>query len=229
MAAEITVLSSGTAHPGLDFVAAEFKKATGHIVKITYNMDEKGSQRLEEGEVWDMVVGSSDSLNRNFRPAGLVEEGGAILGRMGIGIMVRPGGHKPDISTPEGLKRACLDADALLLSNHSTGYYIDTVLKKMGIQDQVQGKIRRFPNGPDLQDAILAGKGKEFGFLSINQIRAYADKGVELVGPLPSEVAYVRDFIIVPTSKSPNKPVAWEFARYCEGPGQPLLLANGFF
>ena len=228
MGTEITVISSGSAEPGLNFVAEAFQKKTGHAVKITYNLDEKGSQRLDDGEIFDVVVGSSDSLNRNFRPSGLIEEGGGIIGRTGIGIMVRSGAPVPDISSVEALKRAALEAQSILLTNHSSGYYIDTVLKKMGIYEQVEAKITRFSNGPEIMDRVLKGNGKELGFLTINQIQAYKDKGLVLVGPLPEEVQLYREFIAVPTTQSPHKEVAREFVRFCGGPGKPLFVANGF-
>ena len=86
----------------------------------------------------------------------------------------------------------------------------------MGDADQLDGMAR-----------VLLGKGREFAFLSVNAIRTYADKGMVLVGPLPEELQNYNEYIAVPSAMSTKKEVAWEFARFCGGPGKPLLVANG--
>ena len=91
----------------------------------------------------------------------------------------------------------------------------------------VEAKTTRYHNGPELMNRVLRGKGKEFAFLSINAIRTYKEKGLVLVGPLPEELQYYYELLAVPSIKSTNKEVAWEFVRFCGGPGKPLLVANG--
>ncbi len=229
MGTEITVMSSGSAEPGLDFVAAAFKKETGHVVKISFNLGAQGPRRMDDGEVFDVVVATSNAIKRSFRPTGLVEEGGISIGRVGIAATVRPGAPVPDISSVEALKRAVLEAESILITSETSGLYIEAMLRKMGIYEQVEAKITKdLPNGPSLMDRLLSGKGREFAFLSPNAIRTYKEKGLVLVGPLPEEVQFYREFMAVPTAKSTNKEVAWEFARFCGGPGKPLLVANGF-
>ena len=212
---------------GLELAAAAFQKNTGHAVKITCNLDENVSQRLKDGEVFDVVVTSGDAIKGSFLPFGLVEEGGSSIGRAGLGITVRPAAPIPDISSVAALKRATLEAEAVLFTKHTSGLYIETMLKNLGIYEMVEAKIMRFPNGPDLVDRVLAGSGREFGFLSTCHIQMYADKGLVLVGPLPDEVQYFRDFIAVPASSSTNKKAAWEFVRFCGGPGKSLFAVNG--
>ncbi len=225
--AEITVLSGGSAEPGLDFVAAAFQKETGHAVKIAYNLGAEGRKRMDDGVVFDVVVQSSETLKRNFRVTGKVEEGGISIGRVGLGVMVRPGAPLPDISSAEALKHAVLEAQSILYTTETSGQHIEGMLKKMGIFEQAEAKTTRYPHGPELMDRVLRGQDKEFAFLSINAIRTYKEKGLVLVGPLPEEVQYYYDFVAVPSTNSTNKEVAWQFVRFCGGPGKPLLVANG--
>src|SRR4051812_7864782 len=133
MAGEISVLSTGSARPGIEFFAQAFRQQTGRAVRITYNMDEKPTQRLDDGEVFDVVVASTASIKRLFLPSGHIREEGAHLGRSGVGVAVRAGVTAPDVSSAEALKQAVLDAETVLLTNHVSGFHVDAVLRNMGI------------------------------------------------------------------------------------------------
>jgi molybdate transport system substrate-binding protein len=227
MRTEINVMSSGSCEPALDYVAAAFQKETGCAVTITYNLGARGIQSLEAGE-FDVVIASGDSIERNFRPAGLVEDGGVSIGRMGIGVMVRPGAPVPDISSVDALRRSILEAESLLITTHTSGLETEAMLKKLGIFDQANAKASRFPDGPSLLERLLAGSGREIAILSINHIGGFKDSGLVIVGPLPDEVQRYRDFIAVASSRSPDRETARQFVRYCGGPGKAVFSANGF-
>ena len=229
MATEITVMSSGSAEPGLGFVAAEFTKQTGNQVKITYNLGADGSRQLGAGAAYDVLVATSNSINRSYKPEGLVEGDGVGVGRVGLGVMVRPGAPVPDVSTVEALKRAVLDAETVLITTETSGIYIESMLKKLGIHEQAAAKMpERYNNGPSIMARVLAGKGREIGFLSTNAIRTYADKGLVLAGPLPDEVQFAREFLAIATKNSAHPEVARAFVQFCGGPGKPIMRANGF-
>jgi molybdate transport system substrate-binding protein len=225
--AEIAVLSGGATEPGLNYVAAAFQKATGHAVRITYDTPARGLKRMAAGEVFDVVAGSAESVRDVYRPAGKVEEGELPMGRVGIGVMIRPGAPVPDISSVEALKRAVLEADSVLYNTATSGQYIAGMLKTLGILVQAEAKARRLDTGPLTMDYVLNGKGKEFAFGPITEIMTYKEKGLVLVGPLPEEVQHYYVQVAVPTKNSTNKEVAWEFARFCAGPGKSILAAYG--
>ena len=216
---KINVMAAGSTQPGLDFVAAAFGKETGHQVDITYN---------RPLEVFDVLVSTSDSLEKKYRPKGLVGQDAVCIGRMGMGVAVRSGAPKPDVASLESLKRAVLEADALLLTTHASGVYIEDEFKKMNWHEQVAGKILRFDSAPALMDRLASGKTRELSILSTNQIRSYRDKGLALAGPLPVEIQDYRDFMAAPAAQSPVREAAEAFVRYCGGPGRAILAEHGF-
>lgn len=220
---EITVRASGSTEPGLNFVGAAFQDATGCAVNITFD-DKVG----DPSDPFDVVVASNDALNRDFRPAGKVEEGGVSIGSMSLGVPYKAGSPVPDISSMATLTRAIAECDKLILTTHTSGMYFENVLKKAGLFDSIAHKIERFPNGPTLMDRLLRGNGKEFGVLSINQARRYEDKGIALAGALPKEAQQIRDFVAVPMASGQNKDAAWAFVNFCGGPGKAMLAKNGF-
>ena len=89
-AAEITVLSGGAIEPGLKAAAAAFQKETGHSVKITFNTTPQMRKRVAAGDAFDVVIAPPAAI-KEFAAAGKVEEGGMNVGRVGSGVVVRPG------------------------------------------------------------------------------------------------------------------------------------------
>jgi molybdate transport system substrate-binding protein len=224
--AEITVISGGAAEPGLNAAAVVFQKETGHTVKIIYNTTPQMIKRIGGGDTFDVVI-APPAVIKDFAAAGKVEEGGVNLGRVGIGIMVRPGAPVPDISSAEVLKRAVLEAESVVINRASSGLYVEGMLKKMGIYEQVEAKASRYATGAESMDHVLRGKGKEFGFGPITEILLYKEKGLLLVGPLPNEVQNYTAYIAVPMTKGPGKEVAQTFVRFLGGPAKPLFVAAG--
>src|SRR5690242_11004346 len=119
MKAHISIMSSGSAEPALGFVAAEFHRETGHAVSITYNLGAEGSKRLGAGDNFDVLVATSNSIKRSYGPSGLVESDGVSIGRVGLGVMVRPGLAVPDISSARALRNVALEAERVLITTET--------------------------------------------------------------------------------------------------------------
>lgn len=221
----LTVGSGGSGEPGLGLVAAEFERATGHTVRVTYD------NRIIDGRprAYDLIVASTDVIDREFRPLNCLEPGGIVVGRsQGLGIALRPGVFLGDLSDLPAFASALAAAEALLLTTHSSGLHVEARLAALGLHDHTANRLLRYPDGPTLMARLLAGHGQELAVLTVNQIRRYAAKGLIFAGPVPDELQHVLEFQAVPMTDSPHKDIAWAFAQYCAGPGRPVLAANGF-
>jgi molybdate transport system substrate-binding protein len=225
-AAEITVLSGGAVEPGLNAAAAAFEKATGHAVKITYNTTPQIRKRVGGGDTFDVVI-APPAAAKEFAAAGKVEEGGVNVGRVGLGVVIRPGAPVPDISNSETIRRTVLEAESIVFNRASSGLYFEGLLKKMGIYEQVEPKSARYATGAEVMEHVLKGKGKEVGFGPITEILQYKEKGLRLIGPLPAEIQNYTSYVAVPMSAGSNKEVAAAFVRFLGGPGKPLFVAAG--
>jgi molybdate transport system substrate-binding protein len=224
--AEITVISGGAVEPGLNAAAAAFQKETGHVVKLIYNTTPQMLKRIGDGDTFDVVIAPPAAV-QTFAAAGKVEEGGLNLGRVGIGVMIRPGAPVPDISNAEAIKRSVLEAESVVFNRASSGLYIEGMFKKMGVLEQAEAKGARYATGAESMDHVLGGKGKEIGFGPITEILLYKEKGLRLLGPLPAEVQNYTAYTAVPMTKGSNKEVARAFVRYLGGPAKPLFVAAG--
>ena len=226
-AAEITVLSGGAVEPGLNAAAAAFEKETGHAVKITFNTTPQMRKRVGAGDTFDVVIAPPAAI-KEFATAGKVEESGVNVGRVGLGVVIRPGAPVPDISSAEAIKRAVLEADSIVFNRASSGLYFESLLKKMGIYDQVEAKSARYATGADVMEHVLKGKGREVGFGPITEILQFKDKGLRLIGPLPAEIQNYTAYVAVPMTGKSNAETARAFVRFLGGPaGKPLFVAAG--
>ena len=209
---EITVLSAGAIQPGLAAAAAAFEKQTGHAVKITYATAPQIAARAGGGEIPDVVIAPPAVLDE-LAKAGKVGER-VTVGRVGVGVSVRAGAPAPDISSAEALKRAVLAADSLVFNRASTGVYLDTLFKNMGIAEQIEGKITRYADGTAVHEHVLKGRGSEIGFGAIPDILLHRDEGLRLVGPLPAEVQNFTTYAAAPMTAATNAEEARAFVRY---------------
>jgi molybdate transport system substrate-binding protein len=210
MAAEIKVLSAGAVEPGLRAAAASFKKQSGHDVNITFNTAPEIRKRIGAGDAFDVVTARVN------------------LGRFGVGVAMRPGAPVPDISSSDALKRSVLEADSIVFNRASTGIYLENLLKKMGIYEQVEKKTTRYPDANAVMEHVLKGKGKEFGFGPITEILLHSGKGLKLVGPLPAEVQNYTSYSASPMAAAANAEPAKAFVRYLgSAEAKALLVAAG--
>jgi molybdate transport system substrate-binding protein len=226
-ASEITVLSGGAIEPGLHSAAAAFEKQTGHHVKITFNTTPQIVKRIAGGDKFDVVIAPLQNVD-GFLKEGKVEGDRMNVGRVGLGVAVRPGAPTPDISIVDGLKRSILEADSLVFNRASTGIYFENLLKKWGVYDQVESKTTRYADGASVMEHALKGKGREIAFGPITEILLYKDKGLRFVGPLPAEAQNYTSYIAAPMSGGSNTELARTFVQSLGSPaGKKLFVAAG--
>jgi molybdate transport system substrate-binding protein len=225
MAAEIRVLSAGAIEPGLQAAAAAFRRQTGHGVNITFNTAPQIRKRVGGGDAFDAVIAPPAALDEF---AGKIAANRVNVGRVGMGVAVRPGAPAPDISSAEALKRSVLQAESIVFNRASTGIYFENLLRKMGIYDQVEAKTTRYADGASVMEHVLKGKGREIGFAPITEILLHREKGMKLVGPLPTEVQNHTSYSAVVMTAAANAELAGSFVRYLGSPeGRALFAAAG--
>jgi len=226
-AAEVKVLSAGALEPGMKAAAAEFQKASGHSVKIAFNTAPQIRKRIGDGEVHDVVVAPPAVIDE-FAKAGKLGQDRANVGRVGMGVAVRPGAPVPDIASSEALKKSVLDAESLVFNRASTGIYLENLLKKMGVYDQVEKKTTRYDDAAAVMEHVLKGRGREIGFAPITEILLHRDRGLRLVGPLPAEVQNYTSYSAGVMAGAPSASAAQEFVRYLGTPAaKKVFVAAG--
>jgi molybdate transport system substrate-binding protein len=195
------------------------------LAKIAYDPATVLGKRVAGGEVADIIL-SSSSRNRT-KTAKVLPEGQVPLGKVGVGVVVREGAPAPDIASTQALKKALLDAEAVVYNTASSGAYVEDMLKKIGVFGEIQGKLVRLFDGNAVMRRLVEGKGKEFGFGGITDIVLNHDKVVRLVGPLPAETQNYTSYTAALIAISPNAQSARAFTYLASRDGRALFAANG--
>jgi molybdate transport system substrate-binding protein len=173
-------------------------------------------RRLQRGERVDVVI-VADTVLLGFIKEGLVVAASYTpLARSAIGIAVRAGARKPEISTVEALKRALLEAKSIAYSASVSGDYVSTELfQRMGIADQVLPKSRRIEGGERVGAVVARGEA-EIGFQQISELIPVA--GIDHITPLPPEVQKVSVFSAGVAVSSGNPDAAQAIIRFLSSP-----------
>jgi molybdate transport system substrate-binding protein len=208
-AEDVRVMTSGGFTAAYLELVPEFEKATQNKVITTFggsmgNGPETIPNRLQRGEPADIVILASAALDELIRQGKVVAGSRVDLVRSSIGVAVREGAPKPDISTVAALKQALLNAKSIAYSASASGIYLSTeMFQKMGIADQVLPKSRNAQG--ERVGALVARGDAEIGFQQISEL--LPEKGITYLGPLPAEVQRVTVFSagIVVGAKEPQR------------------------
>lgn len=130
----------------------------------------------------------------------IIAETRVNIARSGIGVEVRAGARKPDISSVEAFKRALLDAKSIAYLRVGSGNYLAGLLERLGIAEAIKSKVTRPET--DIVSELVAKGEVELGMVVITQI--LTTPGVELVGPLPSEI---QSYVVFSAGVSANSKV----------------------
>ena len=187
-ATDLKVLTAGAFKSTVVALAPEYEKASGN--KLIIDNDTVGGlvKRVEGGETFDVIVLSPAAIDELAAKSKVAPFSRTNLARVGVGVMVKEGAPKPDISTVDAFKKAVLDAKSVSFINPasggSSGIYVEKLLEKLGIADQVKPK-EKLKDGGYVADLILSGEA-ELGIHQISEIVPH--KGVTFVGPLPDPI-----------------------------------------
>lgn len=188
-AAGIKVLSGTAVKPVMSELIPQFERSSGHKVTIDYAPTAPVIvNRIEKGEAVDVAIATQEGIGSLVKQ-GTVTGGSAVdIAKAGVGVMVRKGAPKPDISSVEAFKRALLAAKSIAHGDPARGgrnaIYIADLLGRLDIAADIKPKITiNLPGGG--YESIAKGD-IEIGFALTTEILAFP--GVELVGPLPAEI-----------------------------------------
>ena len=195
-AAEVRVMISGGLTAAYKELAPEFERVTGNRVLTAYGPS-MGTTinaipiRLERGEPADVLIMVGYALGDLIKQGKVVADSRVDLTKSLIGVVVKSGAPKPDISSADALKRALLAAKSIAYSDSASGVYVSTeMFQRLGIADAMKDKARKIPAEPVA--GVVARGDAEIGFQQISELRPVA--GVDIVGPLPSELQTVTIF-----------------------------------
>jgi molybdate transport system substrate-binding protein len=200
----------------------QFERATGHQVENLWVPSVQMMNRLKGGETVDLVILSAAALE-DLRKAGIVSER-TDLAKSGIGVAVKAGAPKPDISSSAALKRAVLAAKGIAYSTGPSGIYLIKLFERMGIAEQIQSRVKQVQGVPA---GTVAARGEaELAFQQVSELLPVP--GIDFVGPLPPDVQEITTFSAGLHGKAPHPDAARALVKHLTAPAAaPVIRKKG--
>jgi len=206
-AVDLKVFSGGPFEAAFHELSKDFEASTGNRMVVEYGTAPQLQQKLTENVPGDLMLTATNLMSRPENQSKLVDGTMALLGKGGVGIMVKKGNALPVMNNPEAFRNVVMQADRLIYNKASTGLYIDQLFKKIGLAEKLESKTERFVNGDDAIQRVIRGSGNEIGFGAIAEIKLNESKGVVLVSSLPDEYQNYTNYsgAVMKTSKHPKE------------------------
>ncbi|OLB96891.1 MAG: hypothetical protein AUH76_10005 [Candidatus Rokubacteria bacterium 13_1_40CM_4_67_11] len=216
-AAEIKVLSAGAVKAVIVNVGDAFEKDSGHKLSASFATVGVTRQKLA-AEPADVVIMTDVAIDEAIRQGSVVAGTRNDIARAGVGVGVKEGAPRPDISTPEAFKQTLLSAKSLVYvdpaQGATSGIHFASVLQRLGIADAVKSKTILWPGGY-AAEAVVKGQAE----IVVHQISEILPvKGVTLVGPLPKDLQKITIYSAGIATKSEVPDAARAFISYLVSP-----------
>lgn len=220
----LRVYTSDGFKPALQAMIPKIEKSLGCKVSPEFDSSKVLQQKIDAGDAFDVAILSTNVIDDLVKNGKIPADTKTSLGRAGIGVGIRAGAPKPNISTPDAMKRTLLDAKSIAFNRDgASAVHINETVEKLGIADKVKPKFMLEVGAGQPQRDVAAGKAE----MVITLIPEIADfPGLTLVGPLPSELESYIDFSGGVSAKSQNSAAAEALIKYLSAPSAAATLKS---
>jgi molybdate transport system substrate-binding protein len=221
-AAELKVIAGGSLTALLnDDLGPQFEKASGHKLAIQFDSTPNIIARVNSGMPFDLAIVPIDvfkdaAAKTHFVPGPTID-----IARVGYGVAVRAGAAKPDVSTPDALKKTLLDASSIaLVPSSAAGAYVIKVFERLGIADEMKAKTKAQAGPPQIAPAVAKGEA-ELGVFLTNVLIA---PGIELAGPFPADLQQELVFTAAVAADAREADAAMAFIHFLTTPATAAVI-----
>lgn len=225
-AAEVTLIAPGGIRAAVEQMIPGFEKKTGHKVKATFGSGNGTKAQVTKGDAFDVpivqppypeVLASGNVVNNTETP----------LAHVAVGVAVRPGTPHPNIKTADDVKKLFLSAKSISYPDPkggaAAGVSMNETLKKLGITDQMQPKIKLAQGGAGAMKMLASGE-VDIGLTFISEI--ITEPGVEVVGPLPRDISRRTELVAFVAASAKEPAAAKALIAYLSGPEAAKVYAE---
>jgi molybdate transport system substrate-binding protein len=214
---EVTLVAPGGIRAAVEQLIPGFEKKTGYKVKATFGSGGGTHKQVVNGEAFDVPI-VQPPYQDVLASGNVVAASETPLASVAIGVAVKKGAPKPDISSPEAVKRTLLAAKSISYPNPAggaaAGVSFDETLKKLGIADQMQPKIKRAQGGAGAM--VMAANGEvEIGLTFLSEMET---PGIDVIGPLPREISTPTTLVGFVSSHAKDPAAAKALLAYLSSP-----------
>ncbi|WP_028217384.1 substrate-binding domain-containing protein [Paraburkholderia oxyphila] len=228
LAAELRVMTSGGFTAAYKQLGAKFTAATGNTLETILGPSmgttpQAIPNRLDNGESADVVIMVGYALDDLIKRGKVVASSRVELADSRIGMVVRSGASKPDISTVDALRQTLLNAKSVAYSDSASGVYIERQLfSKLGIENQMKGKAKMIPRIPVA--SVVASGEYQIGFQQVSELLPVA--GATFVGKIPESVQSVTRYAAGIPVNAPHPAEAKQLLDYLSSPDAQAVIES---
>jgi len=217
----LRVYTSDGFKSSLEALLPQAERSIGRKVSPEFDASKVLQKKIESGEAFDVAILSTNVIDDLIK-AGKISGASTNLGRAGTGVGIRAGAPKPDIRTPEAMKRTLLSAKSIAFNREgASAAHINEMVERLGIADKVKPKFMLEMGAGQPQRDVAAGKAE----MVITLMPEIADfKGLDLVGPLPSDLQSYIDFSAGVAANSQNAAAAKALIQFLASPAVASTL-----
>lgn len=224
-AAEIKMLSGTGPRAAVRELIALFERQSGHTVAVQFHVNTDVTRRIDAGETFDAVVGNPETIDDLIGHHKVVAQSRVSIGRARIGVAVRAGSAKPDVSTADAFRRALLAAGTVAFPGEgASGRYFVNLLDRLGIAAEMKPKLKPMP-ASDTVEIVARG---EADMVVVVMPRMANVPGIEIAGPLPEELQTYIGFTAGVGTAAKEPGAANELVQFLASPAAaPILTSKG--
>jgi molybdate transport system substrate-binding protein len=222
---EVTLIAPGGIRAPIEQLIPGFEKKTGYKVNATFGSGGGTKKQVIQGDVFDVPI-VQPPLPDVLASGNVVESTATPLASVAVGVAVKKGAPKPDISNTEAVKKMLLSAKSIVCPDASTGaaagVSINEMLKKLGIDEQVEPHLKRMrgagpggAGGGNMVSAMVANGEAEIAMTFVSEMN---DPGIDIVGVLPKEVSPWTPLVGFISTHSKNPAAAKALLQYLSSP-----------
>jgi molybdate transport system substrate-binding protein len=222
---EIKVLASHVVFEVMREFGPHFERNTGHSLSFSYDPANVIKSQIDSGAAFDVAIVTRQVIEDLTIRGKILSASCRDFGRCGLGLSVRKGAPKPDIGSVEAFKRALLAANSVMRSKDGTsGIYFGTLIERLGIAEQMRGKIRLGGSGR-IAELVVKGEAD----MAVQQVSELLPvQGADFVGPFPPELQLYTMFAAGVATASTHRDTAQAFVdALLEPTAAAMLKANG--
>jgi molybdate transport system substrate-binding protein len=185
-AAQVKVLCSNGIKAVVDELVPRFESATGHKVVLTFEPSTQLKKRIDTGEAFDLTVLTPALIDAAIKDGKIASDSRTVIARSGLGLSMRAGARKPDVSTVDAFKRALLSARSITYAQQgASAAPFEALVERLGITAQIKPRYMLRDTAAQVGEVVANGT-VELGVAPVSEILPV--KGVELVGAFPADV-----------------------------------------
>ncbi|MCU1343588.1 MAG: molybdate transporter, periplasmic molybdate-binding protein [Candidatus Acidoferrum typicum] len=221
---ELVVVVSDGMKPSVEELVPQMEHTIGRKLTVQYNSSKNIREKIQSGEPFDVAILTTDIIDDLIKQGKIAAGSRTEIARTGMGVGVRAGAVKPDVSTPDALKRALVNAKSISFNpSGASAPHIYNIFEHLGIADSMKPKLMLDPEAGRPQMNVADGKA-DLVITLIPEIKFF--KGVELAGPIPADLQSYISFGAGVASNAKNADTSKALIKFITSPAAAPVLKS---